>query len=178
MYPQLLKGRRWLSFAWRSPAPAQASARLRRFMRRRAGRPGRWAPLLQLLGHPRAAVTSNAALAAAGVPNPAAYGGFPRLLGRYAGDHAVLPLEEATRRATSLPADRAGLRDVGRIAEGYRAGLVILDPATVADAGWPGHLPGPSAGIRDALIAGRPVLQGGALAGTGGGGRLTRAAPS
>lgn len=135
------------------------------------------APLRQLLGHPRAAVISNAALTAVGVPNPAAYGAFPRLLGRYARDHAVFPLEEAVRRATSLPADRMGLRDVGRIAEGYRADLVILNPATVADAGWPDHPPGPPTGIRDVLIAGRLVLQGGALTGTGGG-RLTRAAPS
>jgi N-acyl-D-amino-acid deacylase len=136
------------------------------------------APLRELLGHPRAAVTSNAVLTAAGVPNPAAYGAFPRLIGRYARDHAVFPLEEAVRRVTALPADRMGLRDVGRIAEGYRADLVIFDPAAVADAGWPARPPGPPAGIRDVLIAGRPALHGGAVAGTGGGGLLTRAAPS
>ncbi len=135
------------------------------------------APLRELLGHPRAVVISNAALTAVGVPNPAAYGAFPRLLGRYARDHAVFPLEEAVRRATSLPADRMGLRDVGRIAEGYRADLVIFDPAAVADSGWPDHPPGPPAGIREVLIAGRSVLHG-AVGGAGGGGRLTRAAPS
>lgn len=123
------------------------------------------APLRQLLGHPRAAVISNAALTAAGVPNPAAYGAFPRLLGRYARDHAVFPLEEAIRRATSLPADRMGLRDVGRIAEGYRADLVILDPATVADFGWPDYPAGPPAGIHGVLIAGRPALLARALTG-------------
>jgi N-acyl-D-amino-acid deacylase len=80
-------------------------------------------------------VISNAALTATGVPNPAAYGAFPQLLGRYARDHPVFPVEEAVRRATSLPADRMGLRDVGRIAEGYRADLVIFDPATVAETG-------------------------------------------
>ncbi|HZD70829.1 MAG TPA: amidohydrolase family protein, partial [Actinomycetes bacterium] len=74
-------------------------------------------------------------------------------------------LEEAIRRATSLPADRLGLRDVGRIAEGYRADLVILDPATVADAGCPHHPAGPPTGIRGVLIAGRPALQGEPLTG-------------
>ena len=127
------------------------------------------APLRQLLAHPRAAVISNAALTAAGVPNPAAYGAFPRLLGRYARDHPIFPLEKAVRRATSLPADRIGLRDAGRIAEGYRADLVILDPATVADSGWPGQPPGPPAGIHGVLIAGRPALLRSAPTHAGGG---------
>jgi N-acyl-D-amino-acid deacylase len=117
------------------------------------------APLRRLLTDLRAAVISNAALTATGVPNPAAYGAFPRLLGHYSRDVGLFPLEEAVRRATSLPADRLGLRDVGRIAEGHRADLVILDPATVADFGWPDRPVGPPTGIHAVLVAGRPAFR-------------------
>jgi N-acyl-D-aspartate/D-glutamate deacylase len=113
------------------------------------------APLRRLLAHPNAAVVSNAALSGTGAANPAAYGAFPRLLGHHAREHRVFPLEEAIRRVTSLPAHRIGLRDVGRIAEHYRADLVLFDPAAISDAGWPEHPAGPPVGIDRVLIAGR-----------------------
>ena len=121
-------------------------------------------PLRRLLAHPNAAVISNAALTDTGAPNPASYGAFPRLLGHHARNHSVFPLEEAIRRITSLPADRIGLRDVGRIAEHYRADLVLFDPACISDAGWPENPAGPPVGIDQVLIAGRSARRNDAAA--------------
>ncbi len=69
----------------------------------------------------------------AGVPHPRNFGTFPRVLGRYVRELKVIPLEEAIRKMTSLPASILGLADRGAIKEGQWADLVIFDPATVAD---------------------------------------------
>lgn len=69
----------------------------------------------------------------AGVPHPRNFGTFPRVLGRYVRELKVIPLEEAIRKMTSLPASILGLGDRGAIATGKWADLVIFDPATVAD---------------------------------------------
>jgi N-acyl-D-amino-acid deacylase len=66
-------------------------------------------------------------------PHPRAYGNFARWLGRYVRDEKIVPLEEAIRRLTSLPASTLGIRERGRIAEGYFADVVIFDPATIQD---------------------------------------------
>ena len=47
--------------------------------------------------------------------------------------HAVLRLEDAIRKATSLPAQRLGIRDRGLLREGFYADVVIFDPRTIAD---------------------------------------------
>jgi len=69
----------------------------------------------------------------AGVPHPRNFGTFPRVLGRYVRELKVIPLEEAIRKMTSLPASILGLGDRGSIKEGMWADLVMFDPATVAD---------------------------------------------
>src|SRR5947208_12807094 len=65
--------------------------------------------------------------------HPRAYGNFARLLGKYVRDEHVIPLEEAIRKLTSLPADTLRIKDRGRIAPGAFADLVVFDPRTVAD---------------------------------------------
>lgn len=70
-------------------------------------------------------------------PHPRAYGSFARILGRYVREEKVLPLAEAVRKMTSLPAMNLGLEDRGVLAPGNYADIVILDPETVADhASW------------------------------------------
>lgn len=65
--------------------------------------------------------------------HPRAYGNFARLLGRYVRGEGVIPLEEAVRKLTSLPAANLGIADRGRLAEGYFADVVVFDPASVID---------------------------------------------
>src|SRR4051794_2217581 len=65
--------------------------------------------------------------------HPRAYGNFARLLGKYVRDEHVIPLEEAIRKLTSLPAETLRIRDRGRIAPGFFADVVVFDPQTIAD---------------------------------------------
>jgi len=53
-------------------------------------------------------------------------------LGDAVRDRGLLPLEEAIHLMTDEPARLFGLRERGRIAAGWHADLVLLDPATVA----------------------------------------------
>lgn len=78
------------------------------------------------------------ALAAEGVflnssPHPRAYGTFARVIARFVRGESLMPLSEAIRRMTSLPAYNTGLRGRGRLAENYFADIVIFDPARVQD---------------------------------------------
>jgi N-acyl-D-amino-acid deacylase len=65
--------------------------------------------------------------------HPRAYGSFARLLGKYVRDEKVVPLEEAVRRLTSLPAGNLRLRDRGLLAPGYFADVAIFDPDRIQD---------------------------------------------
>ena len=65
--------------------------------------------------------------------HPRAFGSMPRLLGHYVRDERLLPLEQAIRKITSLPAQRERLRDRGLLKEGYYADITIFDPATIRD---------------------------------------------
>jgi N-acyl-D-amino-acid deacylase len=66
-------------------------------------------------------------------PHPRAYGTFARLLGRYVREERVIPLEEAIRKLTSLPASNLGIEDRGRLEPGHFADVVVFDPATITD---------------------------------------------
>ncbi|WP_236246546.1 amidohydrolase family protein [Streptomyces sp. CC210A] len=94
-------------------------------------------------------------------PHPRAYGTFPHYLGHYVRELGVLPLEEAVAHLTSRPAARLRLPDRGLVREGYRADLVLFDPATVAAGATyaqPRALP---AGVPHVLIDGRFVVRDG-----------------
>jgi N-acyl-D-amino-acid deacylase len=65
--------------------------------------------------------------------HPRAYGNFARLLGKYVREEKVLPLQEAIRRLTALPAANLRLDRRGKLEKGYHADIVVFDPATVRD---------------------------------------------
>jgi N-acyl-D-amino-acid deacylase len=118
-------------------------------------------PLRTVLAHPLCAFMTDTFLTRRGKPNPASFGTFPRILGRYSRDLGLFPLEEAVRRMTSYPAGRIGLPKVGHIAEGLRADLVLFDAATVADNTTPERPDAPPTGIRTVLVDGKVVAQNG-----------------
>jgi N-acyl-D-amino-acid deacylase len=90
----------------------------------------------RILTHPQAMIGSDGRLAKMGdetSPHPRAYGTFPRVLGRYARDLKLFPLETAVYKMTGQSAARLRLRDRGVLRVGNVADVVVFDPATVAD---------------------------------------------
>lgn len=65
--------------------------------------------------------------------HPRAYGSFARLLGKYVREENVLPLEEAIRKLSNLPATNLKIDKRGLLTPGYYADIVVFDPATITD---------------------------------------------
>jgi N-acyl-D-amino-acid deacylase len=117
------------------------------------------AGLRKLLKHPWASIETDAILTGRGVPHPAAYGAFPRVLGHFARELGLFSLEEAVRKMTSLPAERLGLEKRGRIAEGRAADLVIFDAASIEDATTYQEPTAAPSGISHVLVNGEIAVQ-------------------
>lgn len=66
-------------------------------------------------------------------PHPRSFGTFSRRIGRYAIEEGVVPVEQAVRSASGLPAEILGLKDRGFLKPDMCADVVVLDPATYRD---------------------------------------------
>ena len=123
----------------------------------------------RILSHPLCMVGSD------GLPNdvnphPRLWGTFPRVLGHYARDMKLFPLSQAVHKMTGLTAQRFGLSDRGRIAEGFAADITIFDPATVADRATFDTPVQISAGIEEVFVNGVHSWSQGAATGDRAGG--------
>ena len=89
----------------------------------------------RIMKHPHVSFASDASVIVQGqgVPHPRGMGNNARVLGEYVRQRKVLPLEEAIRKMTSLPATHFKFADRGLIKEGNAADLVVFDPARVGD---------------------------------------------
>jgi N-acyl-D-aspartate/D-glutamate deacylase len=89
----------------------------------------------RIMKHPHVAIASDSSLLTLdeGAPHPRGYGNNARVLGEYVRRRHVIPLEEAIRKMTSLPAAQFRFARRGLVKEGYAADLVVFDPATVGD---------------------------------------------
>jgi N-acyl-D-amino-acid deacylase len=94
-------------------------------------------------------------------PHPRTYGNFARLLGRYVRDERLVPLQEAVRRLTSLPAANLGIARRGALRPGYFADLAIFDPAIIADRATFAAPHAYAVGMRHVFVNGAQVLAGG-----------------
>lgn len=65
--------------------------------------------------------------------HPRAYGNFARFLGHYVRDRRLMPLAEAIRRLTRLPAENWKLEGRGCLDTGCYADVVVFDPETIRD---------------------------------------------
>jgi N-acyl-D-aspartate/D-glutamate deacylase len=67
------------------------------------------------------------------MPHPRSYGCFARKIGRFAFRERILPVEQAIRSASGLPADILHLTERGYLKPGYVADVVVFDPKTYRD---------------------------------------------
>lgn len=100
-------------------------------------------------------------------PHPRLWGSFPRVLGHYARDEGLFPLETAIAKMTGQTADALHLQDRGRLVAGHVADLVLFDPATVADAANYTDPIRPSLGIDRVWVGGQLAYAGGAARSNG-----------
>jgi len=98
-----------------------------------------------------------------GKGHPRAAGTSARVLGRYVREEHALTLMDALRKMTSMPADRVGLGNKGRLAAGADADLTIFDAARVIDRATFENPSLPSQGIVDVLVNGTVVVKKGAV---------------
>ena len=121
------------------------------------------APLHQLITHRLGGFVTDAIDIGTGIPHPAAYGTYPRILGKYVREDKLLPLEEAVRKMTSFTANRLELKDRGLIQEGFFADLVIIDEERIIDRATyeqPRQFP---EGIEYVIVNGQILLEKGRL---------------
>lgn len=90
--------------------------------------------------------------------HPRAYGSFARLLARYVRDEQLMPLEEAIRRLTGLPAANLKLKKRGLLKPGYFADLVLFDPVAIQDHATFEEAHRYATGVRHVWVNGVPVL--------------------
>jgi N-acyl-D-amino-acid deacylase len=93
--------------------------------------------------------------------HPRAYGSFARLLGKYVREEQVLPLEEAVRRLTSLPAENLRLVDRGLLEPGYFADVAVFDPDRIEDHATYDHPHRYATGVVHVAVNGTLVLRDG-----------------
>lgn len=65
--------------------------------------------------------------------HPRAYGTFARFLGKYVREEKIIPLEEAIRRLTSLPASNLNIQKRGKLQMGNFADVVIFNADSIQD---------------------------------------------
>lgn len=93
-------------------------------------------------------------------PHPRAYGSHTRFL-RAALDGKTVPLAEAIRKMTSLPAEQFNLKGRGCLKEGYAADIIIFDPAGIRENTGYANPHRLSDGIIHAIVNGNPAIESG-----------------
>jgi len=99
------------------------------------------------------------------VPHPRSYGCFPRKIGRYAIEEGVLPVEQAVRSASGLPADVLKLADRGYLKVGYVADVVVFDPAKYRDTATYDDPHQYATGVRYLFVNGQAAIRDGRYTG-------------
>ena len=125
------------------------------------------ADVRRIMQHPLTMIGSDG-LPHDAFPHPRLWGSFPRVLGRYARNQGLFPLETAVRKMTAWPAARFGLDRAtpqraarGQIQPGWAADLVLFDPDQVLDnASYASPLQ-PSSGITAVYLGGELAAENG-----------------
>ena len=129
-----------------------------------------WAARLEIWRDHRAVI--GASDAGAHLDLLASFNYATELLGKAVRARQILSFEEAIHLLTEVPARLYGVKDRGRVAEGWYADLVVLDPTTVGSCpvamrfdlpGGAGRLYADADGIDHVLVNGRRIVADGQL---------------
>ena len=93
--------------------------------------------------------------------HPRAYGSFIRVLGKFSRDENLIPLAEAIRKLSHLPATNLKIKKRGLLAPGYYADVVVFDPETVTDNATFAEPHQYATGVNDVWVNGMRVLKNG-----------------
>lgn len=120
----------------------------------------------------------RAALPGADKPHPRFYGTFPRKIGLYALQEQVIPLEQAVRSASGLPADILRLTDRGYLRTGLAADVVVLSPEEYIDTATFDSPHRYASGVKYVFVNGTPALYDGSVTGALAGRALRKSQPN
>lgn len=84
----------------------------------------------EFIKHPDTMMGSDALLIGDAV-SPRTYGTAPTFLGTLVRDEGILDMADCIRKMTSLAAQTIGIPDRGLLRDGFKADVVVFDPATV-----------------------------------------------
>ena len=126
------------------------------------------ADVCRVLSHSRAMVGSDGWVLcgeAPGHPHPRNFSFTARFLTSYVRDRHIVELERAVRMLSTLPADRLGLGDRGRLVPGAVADIVAFDYEGLLDRATYEQPRLTPEGVVHVLVAGEPVVQAGEITG-------------
>ncbi|NLD18676.1 MAG: D-aminoacylase [Clostridiales bacterium] len=106
--------------------------------------------------------------------HPRLTGAFPRVLGKYVRQEAVLSLETAVKKMTSLPAKVVGIPNKGILKKGFDADICIFDEDRIIDKGTLDDFNIKPEGIEWVIVNGKIALADGQYTGTASGRRITK----
>jgi N-acyl-D-aspartate/D-glutamate deacylase len=112
------------------------------------------------------AMIASDGLLTGGKGHPRTAGTYAHILAQYVREERALPLMDALRKMTLMPAQRLekrvpAMRDKGRLRAGADADITVFDPATVRDASTYTEPALPSVGMRYVLVNGGLVVKDG-----------------
>lgn len=125
----------------------------------------------RIMRHPYTAIATDGTLSTPGRSpvHPRSYGTFPRVFAEYVRKERVIPIEEAIRKMTSLPASRMGLKNRGSIREQYFADIVIFDSDSIRDTNTYVQPHAYPAGIHYVIVNGQIAVEDDSLVNAGAG---------
>jgi len=94
-------------------------------------------------------------------PHPRLWATFPRVLGHYARDLKLFPLETAVHKMTGLTAQTFGLAGRGVLKAGFAADIVLFDENDIDEGGTFARPIQPAKGIDTVIVNGAAVWRGG-----------------
>jgi len=136
--------------------------------------------LAEMISHPLFPLGVDGFTSAVGSPltsvtaHPVCFAGHVHYLTRHVGELGTLPLEQAIRKMTSMPAAHFGLRDRGFVRAGYAADVVVIDLERLEDGSTLADPLNYVQGVDHVVVNGTPVVADGEHTGARPGRHLAR----